>query len=174
MQCVNGSLNMQLEFRASFDANDTRRCPRFALFRDERKRPMSKSVQRASENKVGGNVRQVSDAEQATQIVGFSEIQGNLTQQVLSDKKDEIKDVLEDVLAAVKKLGLKKGDKADLKAQTKTAQAQMKAKTPQPAIMSACLGSIWGTLKKAATTAAVSGAGTLATSLLDKIKAFVQ
>src|ERR1039457_3958338 len=24
MQCVNGSLNMQLEFRASFDANDTR------------------------------------------------------------------------------------------------------------------------------------------------------
>jgi len=23
MQCVNGSLNMQLEFRASFDANDT-------------------------------------------------------------------------------------------------------------------------------------------------------
>jgi hypothetical protein len=92
---------------------------------------------------------------------------------VLSDKKEAIEDVLKKILAAVEKLGLKKEEKADLKAQTKTAQAQMKAKTPQPAIMSACLGSIWGTLKKAATTAAVSGAGTLATMLLDKIKAFI-
>jgi hypothetical protein len=40
-------------------------------------------------------------------------------------------------------------------------------------IMSACLGSIWGTLKKAATTAAVSGAGKLAMVLLDKIRAFI-
>ena len=135
---------------------------------------MSESLQRASENKVGGNVSQVSDAQKATQIVEFSEIKGNLTQQVLSDKKEAIEDVLKKILAAVEKLGLKKEEKADLKAQTKTAQAQMKAKTPQPAIMSACLGSIWGTLKKAATTAAVSGAGTLATMLLDKIKAFIQ
>ena len=135
---------------------------------------MSESLQRATENKVGGNVSQVSDAQKATQIVEFSEIKGNLTQQVLSDKKEAIEDVLKKILAAVEKLGLKKEEKADLKAQTKTAQAQMKAKTPQPAIMSACLGSIWGTLKKAATTAAVSGAGTLATMLLDKIKAFIQ
>jgi murein L,D-transpeptidase YcbB/YkuD len=134
---------------------------------------MSKSVQRASENTVGGNVRQVSDAEQATQIVEFSEIKGNLTQQVLSDKKQQINDVLKEVLAAVEKMGLKKDEKADLKAHTKTAQAQMKAKKPEPTIMSACLGSIWGTLKKVATTAAVSGAGKLAMVLLDKIRAFM-
>ena len=42
---------------------------------------MSESLQRATENKVGGNVSQVSDAQKATQIVEFSEIKGNLTQQ---------------------------------------------------------------------------------------------
>ena len=135
---------------------------------------MSESKQRQTGNKVGGDSAQRSDAEKATQIVESSEIAGSLTQESLRAKKANIEDVLKQVLAAVERLGLKDDDKADLKAQAETAQAQMKAKTPKPAIVTESLKSIWETLKGAATSAAASGAGLLVKDLMDKIVGFLR
>jgi hypothetical protein len=135
---------------------------------------MSESEQRASGNKVGGNVVQRSDADKAKQMVESSEIAGNLTQESLSAQKESIEDVLKQVLAAIERLGLKEDDQADLKAQAETAQAQMKAKTPKPAIVTESLKSIWETLKGAATSAAASGAGLLVKDLMDKIVGFLR
>src|SRR5262249_23940809 len=126
-----------------------------------RRRPVSESEQRASGNKVGGNVVQRTDADKARQIVDSSEIAGSLTQESLRAKQDGIEDVLKQVLAAIEHLGLKEDDKADLQAQAETARAQMKAQAPKPAIVSECLKSIWETLKGAAASAASSGAGLL-------------
>jgi hypothetical protein len=135
---------------------------------------MSESKQRQTGNKVGGDSAQRSDAEKATQIVESSEIAGSLTQESLRAKKANIEDVLKQVLAAVERLGLQEDDKADLKAQAETAQAQMKAKTPKPAIVTESLKSIWVTLKGAATSAAASGAGLLVKDLMDKIVGFLR
>jgi hypothetical protein len=135
---------------------------------------MGKSNQRATENTVGGNLVQRSIAENAEQTAESNKIAGNLTQETLNAKKGDIEDVLKEVLAAVENLGLKKEEKADLKAHTKTAKAQMKAKSPEPTVISACLRGISKPLKRVATSAAVSGAAKLATMLLDKIGAFLQ
>ncbi len=134
---------------------------------------MSESNMQASGNKVGGNVVQRSDAEKATMVVENSEIGGSLTQEALNAKKEGIEDVLKQVLAAVESLGLAEDDRADVKARAETAQAEMKAKTPKPVIVTESLKSIWETLKgaaaAAATTAAASGAGLLVKGLMDKI-----
>jgi hypothetical protein len=135
---------------------------------------MRTSVQRATGNKVGRNSRQVSNAEHATQIVESSEIKGIFIQEVLSEKKDAVESILNEILASIENLGLNKAEKSNLEVQTKTAQEQMKAETPHPTIISACLGSISKTLNKIATAAAASSAGKVATILLDKIGAFVQ
>ena len=133
---------------------------------------MSESTQRQTGNKIGGNSIQRSDAENATQIVESSEITGSLTQESLRTEKANIEDVLKQVLAAIERLGLKEDDKEDLKAQAETAQAQLKARTPKPAIVTESLKSIWETLKGAATSAAASGAGLLVKDLMDKIVSF--
>jgi hypothetical protein len=130
---------------------------------------MSESQQRQTGNKVGGNVVQQSDAEKATQVVESSEIAGSLTQEALGGKKDRIDDVLRQILAALERLGLEEDDKADVRAQAETAQAQLKTKMPKPAIVTDSLKSIWDTLKRAATSAAESGAGLLVKDLMDRI-----
>jgi paraquat-inducible protein B len=135
---------------------------------------MSKSKQRATGNKVGGNLTQRSDAETSEQIAESNRIEGDLTQESLSAKKGDINAVLKELLSALDHLDLKDDEKGDLDAHAQTAQAQMKAKKPDAGIVSKSLKSIWETLKGVATTAAVSGAGKLATILADKIQGFFQ
>lgn len=130
---------------------------------------MSKSKQRATGNKVNGNLTQRSNAENSEQIAETNEIGGDLTQESLSAKRGDIQSVLKELLVALDRLGLKDDEKDDLEAHAQTAQAQMKAKKPDAGIVSKSLKSIWETLKGAAATATTSGAALLVNGLLDKI-----
>ena len=134
---------------------------------------MSKHKLLATGNKVGRDLVQRSDAEGAEISAESNEIKGSLTQEALGAKKEDIEKVLMEVLTAIERLGLKEDDKADLKAHTETAQTQLKAKTPKPAIITESLKSIWETLKGAATSAAASGAGVLVKELMNRVAGFL-
>ena len=55
---------------------------------------MSKSTQKVEGTKVGGDVKQASNAEMVNQSVRSSEIAGSLTQESLSAKRNDIEGVL--------------------------------------------------------------------------------
>ncbi len=135
---------------------------------------MSKSTQKVEGTKVGGDVKQASNAEMVNQSVRSSEIAGSLTQESLSAKRNDIEGVLQELLTAIERLGLSADDKADVKVQAETAKAQMKAKKPNPTIVTESLKSIWETLKGAATAAATSGAGLLVKELMNKFAGFLR
>ena len=89
------------------------------------------------------------------------------------ENRDDVQEIVAAIVSAVDQLGLGDDDRSDLLADVETIQAQLKKSSPNPSLIRSCLEGVKSGLSEVATSAASSGAASLAKGLIDKLGQFL-